>query len=110
MLDIQITGVHYSVSAKVSAYINDKLIHLDRFHPGLQTIHVTVQEAAKFGFRVDVDMHLPNHKDVIAHHEAETVYAALDGVVDKCSKQLVKIHEKEQAKDRGASDRHRVRA
>lgn len=110
MLDIQITGVRYSVSEKVNLYIKDKLGNLDRFHPGLQVIHVTVQEAAKHGFRIDVDMHLPNHKDVIAHHDAETVYAALDGVVDKCSKQLVKIHEKEQAKDRGSSDRHRVRA
>ncbi|TVR47198.1 MAG: ribosome-associated translation inhibitor RaiA [Planctomycetota bacterium] len=110
MIDIRITGVHYSVSAKVNAYITDKLSHLDRFHPGLQRLHVTAQEAAKHGFRIDVDMHLPNHKEVVAHHIAETIYAALDGVVDKCTKQLVKIHEKEQAKERGKSDRQRLRA
>lgn len=110
MLDIQISGIHYNVSAKASAYITEKLSHLDRFHPGLLNIQVTAQEEAKHGFRIDVEMHLTNHKEVVAHHSAETIYAALDGVVDKCSKQLVKIHEKEQARGRGRSDRHRVRA
>lgn len=110
MLEIKITGVHYSVSAKVREYASEKFAHHDRFHPDIQSCQMTIREAANFGFRVDVTMHLPHHKEVVAHVEAETVYAAIDGVVDKAAKQLVKIHEKEQSKNRQHSDRHRLRA
>ena len=96
MVDIHITGVHYQVSDKVKTYIHDKLGGLSRFHTGLQKVHVTIHEAAKHGYRVDVDMHLPHGKDVIAHDSEETVYSAIDMVSDKCAAQLRKIHGREQ--------------
>ncbi len=96
MVDIQITGVHYDVSDKVRAYIQTKLGSLSRFHSGLQTVHVTIHEAEKRGYKVDVDMHLPHGKDVIAHDQEPTVYGAIDVVSDKCAAQLRKIHDREQ--------------
>ncbi|TVR13823.1 MAG: ribosome-associated translation inhibitor RaiA [Planctomycetota bacterium] len=110
MLAMKITGIHYSVSAKVREYALEKFANHDRFHPDIQFCQMTIREAANFGYRVDVSMGLPHHKEVVAHCEAETVYAGIDGVVDKAAKQLVKIHEKEQAKHRNQSDRHRIRA
>ena len=96
MVDIHITGVHYQVSDKVKTYIQTKLGSLHRFHSGLQTVHVTIHEAEKSTYRVDVDMHLPHGKDVIAHDKEPTVYGAIDVVVDKCAAQLRKIHDREQ--------------
>jgi ribosomal subunit interface protein len=72
--------------------VQEKLGSLARFHGGLSKIHVTIHEAEKHGFRIDVDMHLPNGKDVIAHDNEETVYAAIDVVAEKCATQLRKIH------------------
>jgi ribosome-associated translation inhibitor RaiA len=40
-------------------------------------------------------MHLPHGKDVVAHDDEETVYAAVDVAHDKAAAQLRKIHEKE---------------
>jgi ribosomal subunit interface protein len=95
MVDIHISGVHFQVSDRVKQHITDKLGGLSRFHSGLKKLHVTIHEAEKFGYRVDVDMHLPNGKHVVAHDNEETIYSAIDMVTDKCASQLRRIHEKE---------------
>lgn len=105
MVDIQISGVHFQVSDKVKSHIADKLGSLNRFHAGLAKLHVTIHQAEKFGYRVDVDMHLPHSKHVAAHDSEETIYAAIDMVADKCASQLRKIHEKQVD-----SHKHAVRA
>jgi putative sigma-54 modulation protein len=101
MVDIHITGVHFEVSDRIRSYVSDKLGSLKKYHRGLNRLHVTIHHAEKHGYKVDVDMHLPNHKDVIAHDREETVYSAIDVVSDKCAAQLRKIHEKELAAVRG---------
>ena len=95
MVDIHISGVHFQVSERIRTHIEDKLGGLGRFHTGLKKLNVTIHEAEKHGYRVDVDMHLPHGKHVVAHDKEETVYSAIDMVTDKCASQLRKIHEKE---------------
>jgi len=95
MVDIQISGVRYHVSDKVKTYISDKMGTLNKYHTGLRTIHVTIHPSENNRFRVDVDMHLPHGKDVVAHDDEETIYAAIDVAHDKAANQLRKIHEKE---------------
>ncbi|NRA38845.1 MAG: ribosome-associated translation inhibitor RaiA [Planctomycetes bacterium] len=95
MVDITVTGVHYNVSEKVRNYVTEKLSNLGRFHTGLQRLHVNIQEGEKHGFRVDVEMHLPSNHDMAAHSSEETIYASVDNVWDKCSKQLRRLHSKQ---------------
>lgn len=95
MVELHISGVHYQVSDKVKAYVSEKLGTLAKFHAGLRKVHVTIQVQEKNRFRVDVDMHLPHGKDVVAHDAEETVYSAIDVVHDKAAAQLRKIHDKE---------------
>jgi len=94
MVEIQITGVRYDVSEKVKRHVEEKLGGLDRYHPDLKNLRITIHEAPNFGFRVDVDIHLPKHKDVVAHEEERTIYSAIDLVADKCRAQLSKLHDK----------------
>jgi ribosomal subunit interface protein len=95
MVDIHISGVHFQVSDRIRSHIVEKLGGLGRFHSGLKKLNVTIHEAEKHGYRVDVDMHLPHGKHVVAHDREETVYCAVDMVTDKCASQLRKIHERE---------------
>jgi len=95
MQSIQITGVHYHLSDQAKGYITEKLGSLDRLYPRLTCLHVTIHKSGKEGFRVDVDMHLPTGKDVIAHDTEPTLHAAIDAVADKCAAQLRKIHRRE---------------
>ena len=95
MVDIHISGVHYTVSDKVKTYVTDKMASLTKYHVGLNKVHVTIHPQEKHGYRVDVDMHLPHGKDVVAHDSEDTVYSAIDVVHDKAAAQLRKIHEKE---------------
>ncbi len=101
MVAIHITGVRFQISDKVKAYVHDKLGALGRFHSALQKVHVTIHPSEKHGYRVDVDMHLPHGKDVVAHDQEETVYSAIDVVSDKCAVQLRRIHERETQPQRG---------
>ncbi len=94
MPEIQITGVHFEVSDRIRSYISEKLGGLRKFNATLTKVHVTIHQGEKNGYRVDVDMHLPHGKDVIAHDSEETVYAAIDVVADKCASQLRKLHDK----------------
>lgn len=95
MADITITGVHFDVSERIRSYITEKLGSLSKYNAKLGRIHVSIHHADKKGYRVDVEMHLPHGRDVIAHDSEETVYAAIDVVHDKCAAQLRKIHDKE---------------
>jgi len=95
MVELQISGVHYQVSDKVKTYISDKLGTLGKYHTGLQKVHVTIHPQEKNRIRVDVDMHLPHGRDVVAHDAEETIYSAIDMVHDKAAAQLRKIHDKE---------------
>ncbi len=105
MVDIQISGVHTQISDVVKQHISEKLGGLDRFHPGLDKLHVTVHEAEKHGFRVDVDLHLPHGKHVVAHDREDTIVAAIDMVTDKCANQLRRLHGKRIDSHRHASVR-----
>ena len=106
-LDIQITGVHYSISDKVKGYISEKIGNLAKYAPDLSAVHVTIHNGEKFGYRVDVEMHLPHGRDIVAHDSEETVYSAIDVVADKAASQLRREHDK-RVKHRSRSDRMRA--
>ncbi len=95
MVDIHITGVHCHISDRVKAHISEKLGSLTKYNSRLSSLHVTISEAEKHGFRIVVDMHLPSGKDVVAHDEEETVFSAIDVVAAKCAAQLRRIHSRQ---------------
>lgn len=96
MVTIHVAGVHYHVSDKTREHIEEKFGSLNRFHKGLSSVHVTIHhDEKKDSYRVDVDMHLPTGKDVIAHDTENNLFTAIDVTSDKCAAQLRKIHGKE---------------
>ncbi len=105
MVAITISGVHVNLDERVKTHINEKIGALSRFHQGLSKVHVTVHNAEKNRYRVDVDMHLGNHKDVVAHDAEDTIHAAIDVVSDKCASQLRKIHARDVHAQRHADQR-----
>ena len=94
MAEIQIAGVHYDVSEKLAEYITSKFGGLDKYGLEFHHVKVTIHEAAGHGYRIDADLHIAHGPEVVAHDTAETVYAAVDSVVDKCSTQLRRYHDK----------------
>ena len=66
MPEIQITGVHFDISDRIRAYVSEKLGGLKKFNPKLSKIHVTIHNADKLGYRVDIETHLPHGRDIIA--------------------------------------------
>ena len=95
MVELQISGVHYQMTDKVKSYITEKIGTLAKYHAGLTKVHVTIHPQEQNRIRVDLDLHLPHGRDVVAHDAEETVYSAIDVVHDKAAAQLRKIHDKE---------------
>jgi len=95
MVAITMTGVHCHLTDQAKAHAQEKLSALQRYHPRLGNVHVTVHQTQKKGWRVDVDMHLPTGKDVVAHDEEMSLISAIDVVAGKCATQLRKIHQRE---------------
>jgi ribosomal subunit interface protein len=104
MPDIQIAGVHCEVTDRIKAYVQDKIGALSRYCQDLTQIHVTLHQGAKFGFRVDVEMHVGKGKDVIAHDSEDTLFSAIDIFADNCAQQLRRRHDRV-VKKRVRSDR-----
>ena len=87
-MQINIHGVGVKVTDSLRDYVNDKFKRLERKGDIITSISVTLTvEIAKADLAVaGGNLH--------AEHEAESMYPAIDGLIDKVDGQLVKYKEK----------------
>ena len=78
-MQINIHGVGVKVTDSLRDYVNDKFKRLERKGDIITSISVTLTVAGG-------NLH--------AEHEAESMYPAIDGLIDKVDGQLVKYKEK----------------
>jgi putative sigma-54 modulation protein len=91
-MQITITGHHVDVTDSLRSYVTDKMDHLKRLEEYVKSINVilTVENLdQKAEAKISV-----NGAELFADAAAETMYAAIDALVDKLERQLVKHKEK----------------
>jgi putative sigma-54 modulation protein len=91
-MNVDITGHHVEVSDALRSYINEKLERLARHfdHVGLAHVIMKVEK----GFHA-VEANIPlNGTTLFANATADTMYAAIDNLVDKLDRQIKKHKEK----------------
>lgn len=91
-MQIIVTGNHIDVTDSLRNYVNSKFEKLERHFEQVSNIHV-VLSVEKQRQKVEANLHLPN-KDVHAEVEHEDMYAAIDALIDKLDRQVVKHKEK----------------
>ncbi|EDY87655.1 ribosomal subunit interface protein [gamma proteobacterium HTCC5015] len=93
-MHINLTGHHLDLTDALRDYVNDKFTRLERHFDHVTQIHV-ILGPEKHQHKAEAKMHVPHVKgELFAHAEHEDMYAAIDGLVDKLDRQLLKHKEK----------------
>lgn len=98
-MQINLTGHHIDVSEALRDYVHDKFSRLERHFTHVIEAHV-VLTVEKLRHKAEASMRVSGNK-LFADAVEEDMYAAIDGLVDKLDRQVVRHKEK-------LKDHHRI--
>lgn len=99
-MHIDLTGHHLELTDSLREYVNDKMTRLERHFDHVTNSHV-VLSVEKLRHKAEATIQL-NGSKIFADSTQEDMYAAIDALVDKLHRQVVKYKEKH------AEERHRA--
>lgn len=92
-MQMNLTGHHVEITDALRDYVNGKFEKLERHSDQLGIVHV-VLAVEKSVQRAEATVHVRGH-DLFADAEAENMYAAIDALIDKLDRQVIKFKEKQ---------------
>ena len=100
-MNLQITGHHVEITPAIREYVVSKLDRINRHFENVIDVNVilTVQ---KLDQKIEANVHLSGKDIHVECHDAD-MYAAIDGLVDKLDRQIIKHKEKHQESRSGPS-------
>ncbi|SEG53876.1 ribosome hibernation promoting factor [Marinobacterium sp. YM272] len=94
-MQINITGHHVELTDALNDYVRTKFDKLERHFDNITNTQVTLS-VEKQRQQAEADLHLAGGQ-IFATHEHDDMYAAIDGLVDKLDRQIIKHKEKMKA-------------
>ena len=91
-MQIKITGHHVELTDALNEYVRTKFDRLERHVDNITNAQVTLS-VEKQRQKAEADIHLAGG-EVFASNEHDDMYAAIDGMVDKLDRQIIKHKEK----------------
>jgi len=91
-MQINLTGHHLDLTDALRNYVNDKFVRLERHFDHINNVHV-VLEVDKVRQIAEAKLNV-NGGELFATSEDEVMYAAIDSLVDKLDRQVIKHKEK----------------
>ena len=91
-MQINITGHHVDVTDSLKDYVDTKFTKLEWHFDQINNVHV-ILNVEKLNQKAEATIHL-NGADVFATMEHNDMYAAIDGLIDKLDRQVIKHKEK----------------
>ncbi len=92
-MQINITGHHVDITPALRDYVQEKLQKIERHFSNITNVYVTLTVDKKFQQKAEAKVNLARG-EVYAESESENMYAAIDLLVDKLDRQVVKHKEK----------------
>lgn len=92
-MQINITGHHVDITPALRNYVQEKLQKIERHFSNITNVYVTLTVDKKFQQKAEAKVNLARG-EVYAESESENMYAAIDLLVDKLDRQVVKHKEK----------------
>lgn len=89
---ITIAGNKVEVTPALNDYITEKMTKVEKRFKQITNCHVVFSVGKKFQQKVEATIHL-SQKDIHASSEHEDMYAAIDELIDKLDRQVVKHKE-----------------
>jgi putative sigma-54 modulation protein len=99
---IDITGHQIDLTQALRDYVTSKLERLQRHSDSLLDVHV-ILSVDKLEQRAEATINTTNRATLHADSIAENMYAAIDLLVDKLDRQVLKFKEKQTDHHRGES-------
>ncbi len=93
MSTIQITGRHVEITQPIRDYVEKKLGKMERHFDHVTQIHV-ILSVEKTDHKAEATVHASGHADLFAEAKEANMYAAIDGLSEKLTRQITKHKEK----------------
>ena len=91
-MQINLTGHHIEITDSLRNYVDTKFSKLERHFDHISNVHV-ILNVEKLAQKAEATMHLSG-AEVSASSENQDMYAAIDSMVDKLDRQVIKHKEK----------------
>jgi len=91
-MQLSLTGHHVDLTDSLRAYVDTKFERLERHFDHVTNVHV-ILSVEKLEQKAEANMHVSG-AEIFADSTHEDMYAALDALVDKLDRQLIKHKEK----------------
>lgn len=88
-MQLEITGHHIEVTSALDTYIKDKFDRIERHFDQVLNIHVILKVENKTQHCAEASMHVSGNQ-IFANAKEENMYAAIDALVDKLDRQVLK--------------------
>ncbi|EGG99131.1 Ribosome hibernation protein YhbH [gamma proteobacterium IMCC2047] len=98
-MQITLSGHHVEITDALRDIVNNKLEKLERHYDQITSINVTLS-VEKLRQKADASLHIAG-ADLVANAEHEDMYTAIDQLIDKLDRQLIKQKEKNLARQQG---------
>lgn len=91
-MQLNITGHHVEVTPALNEFVTSKMEKLERHFDNVTNVHV-VLGVEKLRQKAEATLHVSG-ADLFAECTDEDMYAAIDGLIDKLDRQVIKHKEK----------------
>ncbi len=91
-MQINLTGHHVDITDSLRNYVDTKFSKLERHFDHISNVHV-ILNVEKLSQKAEATMHLSG-AEVFASSEDTDMYAAIDSMVDKLDRQVIRHKEK----------------
>ncbi len=94
-MQINLTGHHVDITEPLKGYVDSKFDRLERHFDQVINVHV-ILSVEKLRQKAEATLQI-NGANVFADSVHEDMYAAIDGLIDKLDRQVIKYKEKRQS-------------
>ena len=91
-MQVNITGLHLEITEALRDYVEEKFERIERHFDRIIAVQVILQ-VEKLRQKAEATLHVAG-REVVANAEHEDMYAAIDALIDKLDRQILKHKEK----------------
>ena len=91
-MQVNLTGHHVDLTDPLRAYVDEKIARLERHFDHVTNVHV-ILSVEKLDQKAEATVHIAG-ADVFADATHQDMYAAIDALVDKLDRQVLRHKEK----------------
>jgi len=97
-LNIEMTGRHMEITARMRDYAGEKAARLDRYFDRIQHIQIILESEGEERHKAEMLISVTKGTTLVSQAKDSSVYAAIDLVLDKAERQLTRYKEKLRAR------------